>query len=227
MTERTGHPLRLVVVDTLARVLAGGDENTGQDMGAVIDRLDRIRRETGAAILLVHHEGKDSSKGARGHSSLLAAVDCALEIKDGVLKVEKQRDGQTGARFGFKIRQVPLGTSAKGKAVTSAVAVSTDYGATRDFGPPHLKRGSTAAKALEILKNAIARDGIPAPSVLDLKEETRVVRIRTWREHCGQKKLSGGGPDAERKAFDRAVEKLMQGHIDTHNGFVWIQEVRQ
>ncbi len=64
----------LVVVDTLARAMGEGDENSGQDMGAMIRTLDLIRGETGAHVLVVHHAGKDTSKGARGHSRAVSRV---------------------------------------------------------------------------------------------------------------------------------------------------------
>jgi len=31
--------------------------------------------------MIIHHSGKDKNKGARGHSSLRAAVDTEIEIK--------------------------------------------------------------------------------------------------------------------------------------------------
>ena len=58
-------PIKLVVVDTLARAMAGGNENASDDMGAFIRNIDRIREETGAHVLIVHHCGKDTAKGAR------------------------------------------------------------------------------------------------------------------------------------------------------------------
>jgi RecA-family ATPase len=48
--------------------MAGGNENAPDDMGALVRNIDRLRAETGAAVLLVHHTGKDTSRGARGHS---------------------------------------------------------------------------------------------------------------------------------------------------------------
>jgi AAA domain len=67
-------PVRLIVVDTLARAMAGGDENSAQDMGAIIAIVDSIRLATGANVCLVHHSGKDDSRGARGSNALLGAV---------------------------------------------------------------------------------------------------------------------------------------------------------
>jgi hypothetical protein len=99
------HP-RLVVLDTLARLIPGGDENSHQTMSTVVDAADRIRRATGACVLLVHHTGKDTSAGARGHTSLLGAVDteiaCEAAERIITLRATKQKhhaDGHIVARL--------------------------------------------------------------------------------------------------------------------------------
>jgi hypothetical protein len=87
----------LIVFDTLARCIVGADENSAKDMGIVVANLDRIRRTTGACVLVVHHSGKDGTAGARGSSALRAAMDTELEVTDTdgrtTLKVTKQKDG--------------------------------------------------------------------------------------------------------------------------------------
>lgn len=86
----------LVVVDTLARCIVGGEENSAKDMGLVVHHLDQIRRTCGACVLIVHHTGKDVSAGARGNSALRAGVDTELSLTATddrlVLKVTKQKD---------------------------------------------------------------------------------------------------------------------------------------
>ena len=58
----------LIVVDTFAQVTPGANENSGEDMGPVMARFDAVAQATGAAILVIHHNGKDQAKGARGWS---------------------------------------------------------------------------------------------------------------------------------------------------------------
>jgi RecA-family ATPase len=74
-------PVRLLVIDTVSRALAGGNENTPDHMGALIKRCDKLRAATGAHVMLLHHTGKDKNQGARGHSSLRAAVDTEIQMK--------------------------------------------------------------------------------------------------------------------------------------------------
>jgi RecA-family ATPase len=71
-------PVDFIVADTLSRSLAGGDENSSKDMGGFVRNCDLIRSETGAHICVLHHLGKDESRGARGHSLLKAALDTEL-----------------------------------------------------------------------------------------------------------------------------------------------------
>lgn len=70
----------LIIIDTLARGMPGGDENSAQDMGRLIANADRIRDELGCAVLLVHHGGKNT-KSERGSSALRGAADVMIEVK--------------------------------------------------------------------------------------------------------------------------------------------------
>ncbi|MFG1361022.1 AAA family ATPase [Xanthobacter pseudotagetidis] len=113
----------LIVVDTLSRAMAGGDENSSTDMGAMVKHLDALRSATGAHVLVVHHSGKDTSKGARGHSLLRAATDTEIEIQNNRIMVTKQRDLDRAWSSGFSLDVVELGRDADGDPVTSCVVV--------------------------------------------------------------------------------------------------------
>jgi hypothetical protein len=120
-----------IFVDTLSRAMAGGDENGPEDMGALIAGADAVRLGTGATVILVHHLGKDETRGARGHSSLKCALDTELEVTaraDGLrtATVTKQRDLPSGTRFGFRLRVVELGNDTDGDPVTSCVVQVTE-----------------------------------------------------------------------------------------------------
>lgn len=70
-----------VVIDTYAMTLRGIDENSSKESGIPIAALSRLREATkGGTVLVVHHTGKDSSKGLRGSTALLAAVDLSIEV---------------------------------------------------------------------------------------------------------------------------------------------------
>ena len=124
--------VKLVVIDTLARALMGGDENSGQDMGMIVKHADAIRFATGAHANFIHHSGKDKAKGARGHSSLRAAVDTEIEVsrEDGadfsIVKVAKQREMEAGEDMAFRLETVSLGENRYGEGVSSCVVVAIE-----------------------------------------------------------------------------------------------------
>lgn len=123
VAELAGLPVGLVVIDTLSRAMGAGNENAPDDMGRMVRNLDRARdgAESKPHLMVVHHSGKDEARGARGHSSLRAATDTEIEIKDGTLHVTKQRDMAAIRPLGFRLAVVELGVSSRGKTVTSCV----------------------------------------------------------------------------------------------------------
>lgn len=91
----------LIVMDTLARSAVGLDENSAKDMGTIVSMCDLIRNESKAAVLLIHHSGKDDAKGARGSGALLGGVDAAfhaqrpsLTVKAVSIKCVRQKDAE-------------------------------------------------------------------------------------------------------------------------------------
>ncbi|MBI4898734.1 MAG: AAA family ATPase [Actinobacteria bacterium] len=86
----------VVIVDTLARTIIGGDENTARDMGAYVANVDRLRNEFGAAVKIIHHTGWDGER-ERGSIALRGAADFTVHIKaDGhnvTLTNRKNKDG--------------------------------------------------------------------------------------------------------------------------------------
>jgi hypothetical protein len=71
--------VRLVVIDTWARSLTGGDENSAGDAGVAIDILEQVRHATGASPLVVHHTGADGTR-ERGSTALRGASDATLRM---------------------------------------------------------------------------------------------------------------------------------------------------
>ena len=79
-------PPSLIVLDTLARTIAG-NENDTQDMGAYVEGADRLRKTFNCTVVVVHHPGKDESRGTRGST----ALDCAADVKVRIARCAKNR----------------------------------------------------------------------------------------------------------------------------------------
>lgn len=220
--ERMGVGIKLIVVDTLARAMAGGNENAPEDMGALVMNMDRIRAETGAAVLFIHHSGKDAAKGARGHSSLRAAIDTEIEVEasDGPVRratVVKQRDMRKGDVFAFELEVVNLGENRHGEMVTTCLVQEVEDGPKRARRPKLSGHTQVAFDALQdVLGRAGARDfsGVPTnvPSVPEA----------WWRERFYELTV-GDNQDTKKKAFQRAAADLQGKRLVAVNvGRVWV-----
>ncbi|MBT9491492.1 MAG: AAA family ATPase [Paucibacter sp.] len=128
-----GVKVALIIGDTLARLVAGANENSGEDMGIVVRNVDAIRKATQAAFVLIHHSGKDAARGARGWSGLRAATDTEIEVTTqettGLRSAEitKQRDlPGKGDRLGFRLEPIVLGKNQWGTERGSCVVVPSD-----------------------------------------------------------------------------------------------------
>ena len=217
-------PLRLVVLDTLSRMIGGGDEDKARDINVVVQRAERMQRELGCHVLVVHHSGKDRERGARGSNALLGAVDAAIEIsrhETGLCegKIAKVKDGGDIAPFTYELLQSVLGTDEDGDDITSCVVSPADASTGETKGLPKLSNAERIAR--EALIEAIDEQGEEmtgnhAPA------STRGVRIETWREYAYRRGL-GDTPDAKKKAFQRAREGLKaKGIIGVWEPFAWI-----
>ncbi len=71
----------LIIIDTLARVALGADENSATDMGHVVEGFDRLKRETGATVLVLHHSRKSGGSVERGSSALRGAADVMIQCE--------------------------------------------------------------------------------------------------------------------------------------------------
>ena len=146
----------VVIIDTLNRAAPGLDENSSQDMGRILAGMKRLQEITGGLVLIVHHTGKDASKGLRGHSSLFAALDGAIEVERNAMgrtwSAAKVKDGEDGKRVAFQLNVIDLGKDADGDPITSC-AVGPDTGALFRQPPP---TGKNQKSALAAIRSALS-----------------------------------------------------------------------
>lgn len=89
---------KLLVLDTLARAMAGKNENDAKDAGEFIEAIEMIKRTLGCTVLVLHHTGKDDMRGARGSSALAGGFDTTMEVKSDTdkklttVRITKQKD---------------------------------------------------------------------------------------------------------------------------------------
>jgi hypothetical protein len=113
----------VLIVDTLNRAAPTSDENSSKEMGEILQACKRLQGLIGGLVVLVHHTGKDTTKGARGHSSLFAALDGAVEVTRLVnsrsWSIAKAKDGEDGKDFSFDLKVHNLGKDLDGDEITS------------------------------------------------------------------------------------------------------------
>lgn len=146
----------LVIIDTLNRAAPTADENASADMGMILQGAKHIQEVTGGLVILVHHTGKDAGKGPRGHSSLYAALDAAIEVERSASgrswKVSKAKDGEDGTSFAFALRRIGLGADNEGDEISSCV-VERD---TADLFTALEPSGKTQRIALRAVRERLA-----------------------------------------------------------------------
>jgi hypothetical protein len=206
---------RLVVIDTLNRAMAGGDENDGQDMGKFVRLCDMIAKALSCFVLVVHHSGKDAARGSRGHSSLLGAISAEFEVtreqgQPGTIKVTKMRDGEDGAEYGFNLTVEPLGVDEDGDEVTTAVVIEADAGearAAREARPT----GKNQLPVADAFDQYIVDAGRPNPPGIGHAEPGRVmlVDLDPFIEFAAGK-LIGGALWERRKTVKDAIRGLVR-----------------
>lgn len=128
-------PIRLIVLDTLARCFGGNDENAAKDMGAFIQGCDILKAKTQATILLVHHSGKDLDKGARGSSALRAALDAEFNVrrekennhedKAFILTCTKMKDAEEPDKNAYDLRPIELYYDEDNELISSLVVIDS------------------------------------------------------------------------------------------------------
>lgn len=208
----------LIVIDTMARSMGAGDENSARDVAQFVHNCDFIRERTGAHVLIVHHSGKNAEAGARGSSALRAAVDTEIAISDRQISCAKQRDMEIPSRLFFDLQSVELGVDQDGDPVTSAVVVPADAPAMK--AKPLSGRDEVAAQALD---EALRLGGATRKGE-NLPRNRKVVELSRWRDQCRVNGLTDpeATADTQRKAFTRAKERLLDRDcIRVWDQFVW------
>lgn len=178
-----------IVIDTLNRALAEGSENAPEDMGRFIQNIDAIRGATAAHVMIIHHSGKDSARGMRGHSSLLGAADVSIEVakipdsKHRAATVLKAKDDADGARLTFMLDLVEMGDDDDGDKVTTCTVREIE-----DIDLPKRSKENALTKMerlwFETLQEAFMRETsvkvvVPEPGMQPQSTITRT-QAREW-----------------------------------------------
>jgi hypothetical protein len=227
-------PLRLVVIDTFATASPGANENASEDVSRVLHNAQRLQEAAKCAVLLVHHKNAAGEK-PRGHTSLYANADAALEVirdetnpKERTLRIAKVKDGEDGAKIGFRLQPVTIGSYDSGKPITSCVVVPAEEddsraGSGNDKRPrvsPANKFFINALRAVLLEKGGISPGDVPTPSAY-----TRVVEWPDFTRRYRQLSNPDENDAAVRQRIKRSHDDLLNWRfIGRHEGWIWLTE---
>ena len=153
MEAKLSGPPVLIVLDTLARTMVGGDENTAKEVGEWVHGAQELQKKTGATVLTLHHSLKRQPRNKpvveRGSGALRGAVDTMMVVvKKGstlTLSCQKQKDSEEFEDIPLLLKQVDLGVSEKGPQ-SSLVVVRGDASVKKTI--PFLSVGPRMALSL-------------------------------------------------------------------------------
>lgn len=141
------------------------------------------------------------------------------EIAEGSIRVTKSRDGESGHSFGFKFEVVDLGTSAKGKTITTCVAVEAEAPVAEAKKKP---LGSNERIVFDALTAALVDHGQEPPPRKDIPPHVKVVTTDKWQEYL-MRYLPHPKPKEKDQAWERAMESLVGSKlVRCAKGFVWL-----
>jgi len=162
----------VIAIDTLNAATPKMDENSSKDMGIAISNLKLLMKLTSSLVLTSHHTGKDESRGMRGHSSLLGAIDVEIYLKSTnssrAWTLEKIRDYENGETHSFKLVIHELDTDEDGEIITSC-SIEPDTPAPLGIRKPRGKNQLLVFNQVHILvEEEIRNNGFPCGVQLDV-----------------------------------------------------------
>lgn len=221
----------VLVVDTMSQAMAGHEENDAASATEALSHCWAISKAIEGLVILVHHTGKDATRGARGSSAIKANLDGMVMVEntaagDRRFTVEKSKDGEAGQSHYFDLEVATLGTDDDGDPITSCVVIPNASPRKKD-GPKKLSHSQ--AVALEALKRIMVTEPeIPIPAEVSERygsdAPSKVAKSSAWRKAAYLDGISG--PDvtdeAKAKAFSRATNELVnREYVRQYDEWVW------
>jgi len=224
MLDATGCPLSLIIIDTMVSSFAINNWNEVGETSKAMKMLNRIKAGVvGAAVIGVHHHGKDTSRGAAGSYALTASADAILSVykkgEDGLvnrryISLTKSRFGETGRKYEFELQTLPPDQrEAAGDDQAFVNPLLNDLSGSNPKKPK-----SSVLQRDEVLKSAFeaALKGSGMDTNHDGHGKIRQVKLSTVKDRFAQSYQTKGATDpvgAKQKAWSRAILALGEGPI--------------
>lgn len=234
----------LVIFDTFSSLLHGEtSENDNGEVAKVLRYISDACSVGKTSSLVIHHFGKDDSKGFRGASAFFNNTDFAFVMKREVdsmnteLSCLKMKDGELFEPITMTARVVGLGMQNQdGTESTSLILELSKNSVLKPKNKTKRALKGNDDVVLTALAEALDKVGIPPPACVKAKyagfnspsqSNRKITTRKTWRDQAFQV-LSVDSEDdkkkydAKLKAFNRSVGKLFKdGYVILHDDYVW------
>ncbi len=242
--EWGGMPVRLVVIDTLSKVMPGASEIDGKDVGRVLDNFDKIAKQTGAHVMSPAHPSK-GGKGVRGHGSFKGNVDSVAELtmdessRVRTLSFDKIKDGPKDGKYQFELLYLVLGKEEDGSDFGSCVVLPTGRkAALQAEAPIGFKLNDKETIFMECVFEAQAKKPEPIPEGMAVPKSVLTITLYdNVKRIYAKKNPFSADPDASdeeakkakddhkfrlRKEFEKLQTTLQKfGVISISDPFIW------
>jgi hypothetical protein len=230
--------VRAIVLDTLARCMGEADENAARDMGRFVNRCSAIERHFECLVVVVHHVGKDPSRGGRGSNSLNGAADVTMIVEKteafSKVRIDEMKDGREGQEWRFRLLPYDLGATFEDPRATSAqptenstcvVEILSEPSqaqprATKATKPP----AGVAGDLLKIIRRAIEEMGAANAGSAAVPNNVRAVSRANVKNYCTTMAWQDAAePNAFRAMMSKTLSQLREkGLIDFDRDWVWL-----
>lgn len=195
----------LIVFDTLARCIAGADENSAKDMGRVIAALAAIQRAfPSAATVVIHHTGKTGAT-ARGSSALVAGADMELSVENrrggGVLRLATSNYAEPGEALPFRIEATEIEGGMELIAVTDDRPQNAATRRGDRLAEGRAKRVAEADRWVDLMDRALPG---PLPDDPKARKKLAVAAVIEIGRHTAQDK-----PNTIEKTAARMLDRVL------------------
>ena len=216
----------ILVIDTLAMANKTlGEENSSATMAKVVEQLQKIIFDE-ITVILVHHSGKDRTKGMRGHNSLEAGVDNILEVskkKNNTVSIKQThwRNGSSGKTIELNLIQ----TLVKVRGVKDEILLPVPV---LNFNHLSLKAPKNFSRAelivLKEIEKLLETNSFDPPTNIEIPLNVKTVLLEDIYKATKDARISPNGksPRASKLATERALGNLNErGLIEYKDGFIW------
>ena len=198
----------LVVIDTMARSMAGMNENDAGEVGAYLALTEGLRSGLDCTIITLAHSGKDETRGIRGSNASAAGFDAVWYVEmnpsNKTVKIESKwlKDADELGPFCFRLRHVAVKGMALGKGAVLEYVPLDEFKLQSDEADPFAKRKVGAALSE---RGAIGRDhGVTSRVLL----ESLLPQLETESEEDWQVRLRNGTKTLSYRTNDKGKRAL-------------------